>query len=47
MNQLLLLAMCFLYSLKKFTIEYLAVFPAIMQYKKSVGNIFICSFITD
>jgi len=35
MNQLLLLAMCFLYSLKKFALQYLAVFPAIMQYKKS------------
>ena len=34
MNQLLLLAMCFLYSLKKFALQYLIAFPAIMQYKK-------------
>ncbi len=35
MNQLLLLAMCYLYSLKRFAIQYLIAFPAIMQYKRS------------
>jgi len=33
MNQLFLLAMCFLYSLKKFAFQYLNVFSSIMRYK--------------
>lgn len=32
MNQLLLLTMCFLYSLKRFAIQYLQAFPSIMAY---------------
>ena len=32
MNQTLLLTMCFLYSLKKFTWQYLQAFPSIMTY---------------
>jgi hypothetical protein len=35
MNQLLLLAMCFLYSLKRFAFQYLSAFPEIMQHKNS------------
>jgi hypothetical protein len=33
MNQLLLIAMCYLYSLKRFVARYLIAFPAIMKYK--------------
>jgi hypothetical protein len=44
MNQLLLLTMCFLYSLKKFAYSYLSSFPSIMSYtNKAWGN--ICDFI--
>ncbi len=32
MNQILLLTMCYLYSLKKFADHYLIAFPAIMKY---------------
>ena len=33
MNQILLLTMCYLYSLKRFAYKYLQAFPAIMKYK--------------
>ena len=35
MNQVLLLAMCYLYSLKRFAYIYLQAFPAIMKYKNT------------
>jgi len=41
MNQLLLLAMCYLYSLKRYAITYLQAFPAIMKYtNRSWKNIY-------
>ncbi len=33
MNPILLLSMCFLYSLKRFAHKYLLAFPAIMKYR--------------
>lgn len=35
MNQVMLLAMCYLYSLKRFAYIYLHAFPAIMKYKNT------------